>query len=209
MNGRLLYAAIFADERNRARFARHSFDIVVEGRIAAVTGLPLRGPTHLTARALAHDTVMELLLEHCSAVMPFRLDTRAPFEPQLHRLLHEYEAVIAANLVHVQNRVEMGIKAKSKNGQPFAGRLHIERIHQLAGATQNRRERIVVLDGNVMFEGTYLIPRDAMDEYWSAVLDVRNALPGFAVIGTGPWAPYSFCDVELPSNDVNGQRRSA
>lgn len=209
MTGKLLYAAIFANERNLARTPRRSFDIVVEGRIAAVTGMPLRSATHLAARALAHDGVMELLLERCSAVMPFRLDTRAPLEPELHRLLHEHGDAIEANLVRVQNRVEMGIKIKSSTGQSFAGRLHCDRLHDLAETTRNRQERIVVLEGGALFEGTYLVRRDAMDDFWTEVLKIRQALPGFAVIGTGPWAPYSFCDLQLSSDDSPPQRRTA
>lgn len=209
MSGRLIYAAIFAKDRHAARAARRSLEIVVEGPIAAVVGAPLRGATNLTARAIAHDGVMEMLLESCSAVMPFRLDTRAPAVPELHRLLSEHAEAIEANLNRFQNRVEMGIKVRSRDGHPFAGRLHCERFHELAGSTQNRHEHIVVLDPGALFEGTYLIPKDAMDDFWAEVLKVRESLPDFAVIGTGPWAPYSFCDLEIPSQDSTLQQRSA
>lgn len=204
-----MYAAIFAKERHAVRAARRSLEVVVEGPIAAVIGPPSRGANGLTARATAHDQVMYRLLEHCSAVMPFRLDTRAPAPADLARLLRDHGSVIDATLHHFQGRVEMGIKVKSRDGRPFAGRLHCERMHELAGATQNRRERIVVLENGALFEGTYLIPKPAMDDFWVAVLKVREALPGFAVIGTGPWAPYSFCDLELPSHASIPERRSA
>jgi hypothetical protein len=152
---------------------------------------------------------MQLLLERCSAVMPFRLDTRAPAPSDLSRLLREHGPAIEANLRRFQSRVEMGIKAKSTERASLARRLDCSRIHELAGSTQNRRERIVVLENGTLFEGTYLIPRLSLDEFWAAVLKIREALTGFAVIGTGPWAPYSFCDLELPSHSSSPQRRSA
>ncbi len=209
MSGKLLYAAIFANEANAARSARRSLQIVSEGRIAVVMGLPLRGAMELTARAIAHDQVMQNLLERCSAVMPFRLDTRAPIAPDLSRLLREHGSAIESNLLRFKGRVEMGIRMKSQSGTPFSGRLDCSRLHKLAGSMQHRREKIVVLESGALFEGTYLIKREAMDDFWAAVLEIRKALPGFAVIGTGPWAPYSFCDLELPEPGSGPMRRSA
>lgn len=210
MSARLLYAAILATDRNAACIVRRSLDVVVEGRIAAVTGVPSRTNSSLTARALAHDQVMQALVERCSSVMPFRLDTRAPLGAELHRLLRDYGTAIEANLLRLQGRVEMGIKIKSTDGLSFAGRLRCERIHELAGSMQNRRERVVTLEGGSLFEGTYLIPRRSTDDFWSAVLKIPRAMPGFAVLGTGPWAPYNFCDLQLPTSEsIRAQRRSA
>lgn len=210
MSARFLHAAILASDANAARASRRSLEVVVEGRIAAVTGLPLRSANAaLTGRAIAHDRVMQILLEKCSAVMPFRLDTRAPIEADLHRLLRDNGPAIEANLLRFQGRVEMGLKATSRNGRAFAQHLHCDHIQKLAGPTCNRRERIVVLESGILFEGTYLVPKDAVDDFWTAVLQIRKDLPGFAVLGTGPWAPYSFCDLELPSHNSTSLKHSA
>jgi Gas vesicle synthesis protein GvpL/GvpF len=71
-------------------------------------------------------------------------------------------------------------------------------IRALVPAAQDRREQLQqAAGGGRIFEGCYLVGRRAVDPFWAAVDESRSALGDLPILGSGPWAAYSFCDVVL------------
>ena len=94
----------------------------------------------------------------------------------------------------------MGLKARiaapAEDGLlrlPFG----LDRVRALAPQPVDRRERLSRGRQGTTFEGGYLISRRAVDEFWRALDDIRRAVREVPLLGSGPWAPYSFCDAPL------------
>jgi len=190
-----LYAVIPAAEVSLVR-ARHGLSHLAVGRIAAIFGPPLIR-IEPTRAALWHDRVVGSALAVCSAVVPFRLGTDFASAAELRKMMRLNARRLAEQLARLRGRVEMGLKVRLP--PPRAGTAlwlpdGLDRVRALAPETADRCERL--RDGNV-FEGCYLISRGAVDDFWRAVETMRRDAPGQPVLGSGPWAPYSFCDSPL------------
>jgi hypothetical protein len=148
--------------------------------------------------ALRHARAVAGALEGCSAVVPFRTGVLLPSEAAVRALLVENGRELAAGLDEVSGLVEMGLKVRfpEPGSGPGDDASVLQAIRALAPGPGHARERRRTVPGAVILEGAYLIRRDAVEPYWEAVDAVRST-PGLRVVGTGPWPPYSFCDLSL------------
>ena len=101
-------------------------------------------------------------------------------------------------------RLEMGLKARltpetAPGTQLLRLPFGLERIRALAPLSSDRQEKLGTGRGGTVFEGCYLIGREDIDRFWDALERIRSAVPELALLGSGPWAPYSFCDFTLGS----------
>jgi len=221
--GARLHAVVLADEARAAiGGAAAGLRVIACGSVAGIAGSP-RDETTLRA-ALRHDRIVGRAVAACSSVVPFRLGTDARSSAALCAVLAVNEAALARQLVRLAGRAEMGLKVKL--GSPAAIEvLHagLASIRALAPRPEDRRERLIAptvasprragsavggatpsdcaspipgADGPV-FEGCYLVSRDAIAAYWGGVGELRAALRGAPMLGSGPWAAYSFCDLVL------------
>ena len=84
------------------------------------------------------------------------------------------------------------VELVTRNGRRLDAEAMIAHGHPRDPMT--RDERLAMVAGRRVLSGRYLIERDAVDRFWSAFDDLRAAAPDTAAMGSGPWAPYSFCD---------------
>lgn len=167
--------------------------------LAAIIGCPPDLGDNARA-AVCHDRVVARALQRCSAVVPFRLDLEVGSEADVYRLLRLNAPELSRQLLRFWGRVEVGLKARVAPSTAFellrlpSG---IDRVRALALRPVDRSERLSRGRQGTTFEGCYLISRRALDEFWRTLDEIRRALPEMALLGTGPWAPYSFCDAPL------------
>ena len=166
------------------------------GAIAGLAG-KVRGEPPRRA-ALRHDRVVGRALAACSSVVPFRLGTDAPSAAALRATLAANEPALAHQLARFAGRVEMGLRVKLPSLAALeALRAGLAPIRALAPGLDDRRERLMSGAAGQVFEGCYLVSRGDIAAYWSGVREVRAALRGAPLVGSGPWAAYSFCDLVL------------
>jgi len=193
----LLHAAVFTAEASdgvgRALFVRS----IASGPAAAIVG-PVRREG-ATRAALRHARIVADALEGCSSVVPFRAGLELPSEQDVLALFTENRDELLRCLRAVSGRVEMGLKVRIPSSPGVdAVRLDValERIRSLASMPIKPLElRRPAADGHVL-EACYLLPRDRIEPFWVQV-DALRIETGLRVLGTGPWAPYSFCDLAL------------
>lgn len=187
-----LYAIIHASDGGP--FARTRRPSLVEAcGLAALVGRPsTRGD--VAARALAHDAIVRRAVEVCSSVIPFRYGVTLPSREAVARLLEQSHAGLLRTLSRFRRRVEVGVKvrlpsaeADARLGASLAG------VRALCPSPADRRERVREAGGRRVFDGAYLILRDDVEGFWSAVAEARRREPSFPMLSMGPWAPYSFC----------------
>jgi hypothetical protein len=190
-----LYAVIPAGEVSAVR-ARRGVSHLTAGRVAALFGPPLKR-VDPTRAALWHDRVVGSALTSCSAIVPFRLGTDFASVTELRKVLRLNSRQLAEQLARFRGRVEMGLKVRllpPLSGPQLWLPSGLDRVRALAQEPADRCERL--RDGNI-FEGCYLISRQAIDDFWRAVEAMRCHAPEQPVLGSGPWAPYSFCPSPL------------
>jgi hypothetical protein len=207
---RLLVAVVRREERAAAREAVNKGGFVEMDSLLAVTRPTLAKNADVLTEAIRHDRMMAQLCERCSAVVPFRLGVRISSTDALRRVLRDHLSIFDNALTRFAGRFEMGIKIKNKSTGDLAlePKEHLGAIHELTRDARDRRERVVTRGGAPIFEGAYLIERAKVNEFWSAMDTLRTTFVGSPVLGTGPWAPYSFCDFEIEWTDSTSYRES-
>jgi len=193
-----LYALVPAAEVPALK-PRRGFSLLTCGPAAAVFGAP-PDPADPTGAALWHDRIVGLAVARCSSVVPFRLGTDFASKAELRAAMSTHARHFAGELERLHDRVEMGLKMRfpstaSAGALLALGGLH--RIHALAPEPSDRCESFSLgLDGRI-FAGCYLVARGAVADFWEAILEIRREAPELPALGSGPWAPYSFCAPSL------------
>lgn len=197
-----LCAVVPASESPAIRSALPRLGCVPCGPVAAVTAR--WGPPSTSRAALRHARILGRLLAACSSVVPFRFGVELASETELRELLELNLDALCRCLARVGGRVEMGARVKLPAWGPAAARLKsgLGPIRALVPSADDRRERLQQLAGGRMFEGCYLIARQKIEAFWSAVDESRSALGELPILGSGPWAAYSFCEVVLRPGPV-------
>ncbi len=193
----LLHVAVPADEATGALGRALGARSVVHARLAAILG-PVRQEGS-TRAALRHARIVARALETCTSVVPFRAGIEVASAQEALDLLAENRAELSARLRDLAGHVEMGLKVRIPGQRtPAAGNLEaaLDRIRALAPRADHRQERRRALPGATVLEASYLVHRARIEPFWSAVAALRDDT-GLRVLGTGPWAPYSFCDLSL------------
>jgi hypothetical protein len=177
------------------------------GPIAAVVS-SARKTTDQKA-ALRHGRIIGTVAEACSSVVPFRLGVEVRTEPEIREVLKLNAQVLVRHLDRFRDRVEMGIRAKvasSSDFDPSRMSLALDSVRSFAEKSEDRQEALETTLNAHIFKGCYLIPRGNIDKFWLALETVRKSFPAMPLMGSGPWAPYSFCDFVLrpPSGELRG-----
>ena len=150
--------------------------------------------------ALRHDRIVQRAIETFGAVVPFRAATLLRSSRAVLELVEGNAQLLGRQLSRFSNRVEMGLKAAiSRSGHTEQDQQTFDRwvSGALSGLAVERIERMHETEGGMVFDASYLIARERVPDYWAAVRSGSQGRPGVHVIGTGPWAPYTFCDFTL------------
>jgi hypothetical protein len=192
-----LYAVVPTHEALAQRKALRGLRLVACGPVAAVVGKPTQ---EVPRAALRHDRGVGRALEACASVVPFRLGLVLEPKAELPHVLKVNLPTLSRYLARFRGRVEMSFKVKlaaPPSGEPLRLPFSLERFHALAPEPPDRREQVKRTPTARIFEGSYLVSRQDIEHFWSAVHEIQQACPGLPLVGSGPWAPYSFCDFAL------------
>ena len=189
-----LYAVVPAAEAS-ALSMRRGFSLLNCGPVTALFGWP-PDPVDPLRAALWHDRTVRLAVAKCSSVVPFRLGMDFASKAELRAAVRGKALHLAQQLERFQGRVEMGLKVRlpaatagSSPGWPGG----LDPIRALAPKPSDRCEGFSLgLDGKI-FTGCYLVARGAVADFWAAVQEIHRLAPELPALGSGPWAPYSFC----------------
>lgn len=192
-----LYAVVATQDALANRPSLRGLRLVAAGPLVAVVGKPA---PEVPRAAIRHDRAVGRALAACSSAVPFRLGIVLEPKAELPRVLEANQHTLTKYLLRFRGKVEMSLKVKlpvQPEGESQRFPFSLERLHALAPDRDSRLERVKRTPTGRIFEGCYLISRQDIDAFWAAVEALRQASPGMPVLGSGPWAPYSFCDFAL------------
>ncbi len=196
-----LYAVVPADEASWLKTCAQRLRVscVSCGPVCALFGDRPHGSDEVHA-AVWHDRVIGMAFETCSSVVPFRMGITFASEADLRAALSFNVRELSRQLARFQGRVEMGLKVRlsaATGDEPLRLPFGLDRVRALAPERHDRAERLVRIGHGRVFEGCYLISRQHVDNFWRALDGIRRRAPEQPLLGSGPWAAYSFCDVPL------------
>lgn len=206
-----LYAFVDELDRMPARRGATGEELAAQnlGTITAIVGEVAEPLPATTESAVAHDVVVESLLEHATAVLPARLGQPFADRAALAAATSGNLPALSRTLERVRGCVELGIRISGEEETPTEraadGTTYMRR---LAAASASRQvladevqtllrpcaveSRIDVRAPGALFRGAYLVRRDAAGEFARRAAQLTERHPELAVVCTGPWAPYSF-----------------
>lgn len=177
--------------------------IVVEDDLAAIASqIPLaeygddalrarlEDPEWLAARARAHDAVLEVAML-MSTVVPMRLCTTYANESGLRRMLVREHDSLAAGLARFDGKAEWRVAVRADRPGPDRDECAAAVHERLAGLAA---ETLVVADGELAFDGAYLVEDDAVGELYETAAAVAEEFEpaGCRIAPSGPFPPYNF-----------------
>jgi hypothetical protein len=185
--------------------------------IAALIGSSLPA-SDLQQAALDHDRVVGAALEVCTSVIPFRLGIVLPSAIALRNVLVCNQYALNAMLRRLHDRVEMGVRVRlqatsvarpcqSRPLMPAGLQLGLKRIRALAPNPSEQRETLVRRKTGFDFAGCYLIARQSIESFWAAADELARQSPKLPIVGSGPWAAYSFATLPLRTEAVTPNER--
>lgn len=175
--------------------------------------------------ALAHAAVVSSVLSETTP-LPFRFGTVASEEKLRSYAIARREA-LKAKLAQVSGCIEMSVKiisnveekdtkVESREEGPGARFLKEKRLTILGGERRaeqgkqvaswlNEQVRTLVRDEEVslcpteklIVAASHLVPRERAAEYRERLASAWKKRPELHFLVSGPWPPYSFCNIEL------------
>jgi hypothetical protein len=207
-----LYAFVDGLDRLPARSGAtgEALDTQTLDGITAVVGEVAEPLPQTPEGAVAHDVVVEALLEHAAAVLPARLGQPFADRAALVAATNGNVPALRRTLARVRGCVELGIRLSSDEAlAPEPAADGTAYMRQLAAVQARRRVladevqatlRPLAVDSRVderhdsatLFRAAYLVRRSDAAEVARRARRLAARHPELTAVCTGPWAPYSF-----------------
>lgn len=164
---------------------------------------------------LAHARVVDALAALNAALLPARFGRGYPDAGALRHAVTERADVLTQALDRVRGCLELGLRvlshppkdvAAGENGREYMlGRLNERRraerladeLHAPLAALARAETRSVGATPQLLLSASYLVPREAVDGFRSAVHELGETHPDLTLACTGPWPPYTFATAEI------------
>ena len=184
--------------------------------IEAVVGLVSHERIEASEEAvLTHARIVDELATLNEAVLPARFGRGYPDAEALRDAVTEQADALGQALDRVRGCLELGLRvltqptdtdSPSQSGREYmVGRLDRRRqaerladeVHAPLAALARAETRTVAATPQLLLSAAYLVPREALEPFQSAVEEIETAHPELSLACTGPWPPYSFATAEI------------
>jgi|SRR5918992_280014 hypothetical protein len=184
--------------------------------IEAVVGLVSHERIEASEEAvLTHARIVDELAALNEAVLPARFGRGYPDAEALRDAVTEQADALGQALDRVRGCLELGLRvltqptdtdSPGQSGREYmVGRLDRRRqaerladeVHAPLAALARAETRTVAATPQLLLSAAYLVPREALEPFQSAVEEIETAHPELSLACTGPWPPYSFATAEI------------
>ncbi|HEX6713272.1 MAG TPA: GvpL/GvpF family gas vesicle protein [Thermoleophilaceae bacterium] len=143
----------------------------------------------------AHEGVVDELLE-AGPVVPFRYGTTMPGRDAAAAYLGDEAERFRCLLAELRGKVELAVRvALERTDEAPDGKSYLRnraRERDLLKPLDSLARASATSNSAGVMRASYLVDRDEVDGFATAVRELQARHPGLALSCTGPWAPYSF-----------------
>lgn len=166
---------------------------------AVVSDVGTLEPERTEENVRAHDAVLRTVMEHDGGrtVVPMRFGMVFENERALKHVLQRTRPALRESLDRLADTVELGVKVIADDGAAVDG-------DAVRSALESELDPLSVsvstgepFSDRLVANRSYLVERSDRPAFDDAVGRLRESLDGVTVQYTGPWAPYSFVDIEV------------
>jgi hypothetical protein len=170
------------------------------GRVSAlVSDIDTTDPDRSDEAVAAHDSVIQSLIEteDIRTIVPMGFGMAFKTKRTLRGVIRGAQRAFVKTLNDVEGCIELGVKVVS----PGDGSVSEERVKQLlteelstlsAGETDDD-----LFSDRLLANRSYLVSDDDRQKFDDAIDRIDSELDDTMVKYTGPWAPYSFVDIQI------------
>jgi Gas vesicle synthesis protein GvpL/GvpF len=165
---------------------------------------------------LTHARIVDELAALNEAVLPARFGRGYADAEALRTAVAEQEDALRPALERVRGCLELGLRVFSEQtdgDSPGSGREYMldrlgrrrraerlaDEVHAPLAALARAETRTVAATPQLLLSAAYLVPREALERFQSALSELESAHPELSLACTGPWPPYSFATAEVES----------
>jgi hypothetical protein len=166
---------------------------------AVVTDVDELEPEESDANTRAHDDVLQEVLTHEGgrAVVPMQFGMVFENARSLKGVLRGARPAFTRALRHVEGQYELGVKLVVDDADVDREGVR-EAVSDRLTAVATEESPNDLFSDRLVFNRSYLVDRDAREQFDAAVDEIESRYDDDLLVRyTGPWAPYSFVDIEI------------
>ena len=172
---------------------------VTHGPLSAiVTDIDDLEPSQTEENVQAHDEVLRAVMESDEerTIIPMRFGMVFKTKRALKNVLRSGRRAFTKALRQVDGMQEIGVKVLA----PEEGDVDVDVEIEIAAPLAERSDTVAENDlfsDRLLLNRSYLLPRENREAFDDDIDRIRDAHPDLRIQYTGPWAPYSFVDIEI------------
>ena len=173
--------------------------LVSHGPLAAVvTDIDTMDPERSDENVRAHDEVLQaVLVEGERTVVPMQFGMTFKHARALKSVLRGGRRAFTKALREIEGTVEVGVKLVVEEDADVDEAVGEEVLERLRGVSIDDADNGLFSD-RLVFNRSFLVERESRETFDEAVGEIDEEYGDeFTVQYTGPWAPYSFVDIEI------------
>lgn len=165
---------------------------------AVVSDIDALEPERSDENARAHDEVLREVLTSGGGrtVVPMQFGMVFKNARTLKNVLRSGRRAFRKALNDVDGMAELGVKVLRDEGASV-DETRVRDIVDRLGAAAERDVENDLFSDRLVLNRSYLVTRDGQAQFSEAVQAVRDDYDDLTIQYSGPWAPYSFVDIEI------------
>lgn len=166
---------------------------------AVVSDIDTQEPERTDENSRAHDEVLRTVMEHGDGrtVVPMRYGMVFEHDKAIENVLRGSADAIGTAFEEVDGAVELGVKVVTPEEGIDDPRETVTDIVEELGVHAETAADGDRFSDRLLLNRSFLVAREDREAFGEAVDRVRERYPDLKIQYTGPWAPYSFVDIEV------------
>lgn len=172
---------------------------VSHGPLAAVVSdIDTMDPERSDENVRAHDDVLQTVLtEGDVTVVPMQFGMTFKHGRALKSVLRGGRRAFTKSLREIEGTAELGVKLVAGEDGDVDRAAIVEDVAERLREVGLEEAENGLFSDRLVFNRSYLVDRDEREAFDDAVTGIDEDYDDLTVQYTGPWAPYSFVDIEI------------
>lgn len=165
---------------------------------AVVSDIDTLEPERSDENVRTHDDVLREVIESADGrtVVPMQFGMVFKNARTLKSVLRSGRRAFTKALRDVEGMVELGVKVVVDEGETVDEAIVADISDRLAAAAERDVENDLFSD-RLVLNRSYLVPYNDQESFSAVVQAVRDDYDDLTIQYSGPWAPYSFVDIQI------------
>lgn len=179
--------------------ASRAYTLDVGPLAAVVSDIDTQEPEQSDENSRAHDAVLRAVLEHedGQTVVPMQFGMVFDHDRAIENVVRSSREAIEDALREVDGMVELGLKVVTPEEGVDDPEAIVTDVVETVGVHAESAADGDLFSDRLLLNRSFLVPRENQEAFGDAIDEITERYPDLRFQYTGPWAPYSFVDIEV------------